>query len=84
MLCKLVVKTRLQTQATLPKHEQRYTGVVQCFRTIYNEEGMAPHSHQAVKRTNTKKDLFIIQYADRLHVQPTKVRLGLRAALHRV
>jgi len=33
------VKTRLQTQATLPKNEQRYTGVLQAFRTIYNEEG---------------------------------------------
>jgi len=34
-----VVKTKLQTQATLPPHDRRYTGVCQTFSTIWREEG---------------------------------------------
>jgi len=34
-----VVKTRLQTQATLPRHEQRYKGVIPTLKLIYKEEG---------------------------------------------
>eukprot|EP01104_Vermistella_antarctica_P015729 TRINITY_DN5231_c0_g1_i2.p1 TRINITY_DN5231_c0_g1~~TRINITY_DN5231_c0_g1_i2.p1 ORF type:complete len:461 (+),score=56.68 TRINITY_DN5231_c0_g1_i2:306-1688(+) len=34
-----VVKTRLQTQATLPLEEQRYKGVRDCFSKIYRDEG---------------------------------------------
>jgi len=34
-----VVKTKLQTQATLPPDERKYKGVVHTFSTIWREEG---------------------------------------------
>jgi len=34
-----VVKTRLQTQPTLPVHERKYNGIMHTFRTILKEEG---------------------------------------------
>jgi len=35
-----VVKTRLQTQATLPLEERRFHGIFSTLKTIYREEGM--------------------------------------------